>query len=220
MIKCFLDLSDVDAALEVFQNMSASRKNHYLSRFLWYSLVLRRQDDSSGMSLIVATTVNSANDSVQSALGALASVHDGQNRLLFAAVSEAMRYGTKRHGAQLLQRILDKYNNTTSPEIDTPSLLRYTGRLLLSAIVEEEGELEELLSRLCAIFRSAVALSQKASNRIVSAMSLSMDDCKWFEGTGFQAALEHIKTWPTKYIIDLLHYSSQVRSEIHAFAQF
>lgn len=220
MIKCFLDLSDVDAALEIFQHMPASRKGHYLSRFLWYSLALRRQDDSSGMSLIVALTMKSANYVVQSALGALASVHDEQNRLLFAAVSEAMKFGTKLHGAQLLQRILDKYNNTASPEIDTPSLLRCTGRLLLSAIVEEECKLEELLSRLCAIFRSAVTLSQKASDRTVSSIALSIDDCKWFEWTSFQVALEHIKTWPTKYIIDLLHYSCQVRSENHTFAQF
>lgn len=220
MIKCFLDLSDFDAAAEIFQHMPASRKNHHLSRFLWYSLALRRQDDNSGMSLLVVVTMNPANDLVQSALGALASVHDGHNRLLFAAVSEAMKYGTKLQGAQLLQRILDKYNSTASPEIDTPALLRCTGRLLLSAIVEEECRLQELLSRLCAIFRSAVDLSQKASNQKESSTALSIDDCKWFEWTGFQAALEHVKTWPTKYIIDLLHHSCQVRSEKHGFAQF
>jgi len=53
LIQCFLDLSNFDAALGVFQHMSTSRKNHHLSRFLWYSLALRRKDDSSGMPLIV-----------------------------------------------------------------------------------------------------------------------------------------------------------------------
>lgn len=157
--------------------------------------------------------------SVQSALGALASAHDEQNRLLFAAVSEAMKYGTKRQGAQLLQRILDKYNDTGSPAFDTPSLLRCTARLLLSAILEEETKLEELLSRLCAIFKSAVALSQRPSAQKVSPITLSLDDCKWFEMTGFKVSLENVNTWPAKYIIDLLHYSSQASPETRIFTQ-
>ncbi|KEF51820.1 uncharacterized protein A1O9_12157, partial [Exophiala aquamarina CBS 119918] len=195
LIQCFIDISDNDAALGIFQHMPASRRNQPLSRFLWYSLALRRQDDSS----------------VQSALGALASAHDEQNRLLFAAVSEAMKYGTKRQGAQLLQRILDKYNDMESPVFDRPSLLRCSARLLLSAIVEEGIKLEELLSRLCAIFKSAVAFSQAPSAQKGLPITLSLDDCRWFEGTGFKAALENLNTWPAKYIIDLLHYSSQIQ---------
>jgi len=147
---------------------------------------------------------------VQSALGALASAHDEQNRLLFAAVSEAMKHGTKRQGAQLLHRILDKYNNTASPAFDTPSLLRCTARLLLSAILEEETKSVELLSRLCAIFKLVVALSQAASADNMSRLTLSLDDCKWFEMTGYKEALDNINKWPVKYLIDLLFYSSQV----------
>lgn len=157
---------------------------------------------------------------MQSALGALASAHDDQNRLLFAAVSEAMKYGTKRQGAQLLQRILDKYHNTPSPDFDTPLLLRCTARLLVLAIAEEECDLDELLSRLCAVFKAASVLAQDSSPQTLRSTPLSLGDCKWFEVTGFKTAVEHIHVWPNKYIIDLLHYSCQVSSRSHSFAVF
>lgn len=60
MIKCHLELSQYDAALDIFENMGATRKIHPLSRFLYYSLALRRQDDSLGMSPLVAITAHLA----------------------------------------------------------------------------------------------------------------------------------------------------------------
>lgn len=148
---------------------------------------------------------------MQSALSALALVHNDQNRMLFAAVSEAMKYGTKRQGAQLLQRILDKYHNTPSPEVATPLLLRCTASLLLLALAEEDHDSDELLSRLCAIFKAAAILSQNLPSRDSSSTGLSFRECRWFEVTSFRAAVEHINTWPNKYIIDLLCHSCQVQ---------
>lgn len=213
MIKCLVDLAKFDAACQVFQGMTDTRKQHYLSRYLWYSLALRRGDDNTGMKPY-EKSLGVADYAVQSALNALATIHDDRNRLLFAAVSEAMTYGNKKHGAQLLQRILDKYNNNPSLEVDTPTLLRSTTRLLLSAIVEEQSEPDELLSRLCEIFKSATVFSQKRTIGREPTPLLTLQECKWFEKTSYNAALEHIKTWPAKYVIDLLHYSCQVGLQI------
>ncbi|KAK5042363.1 hypothetical protein LTR84_012806 [Exophiala bonariae] len=184
MIKCYLELSQFNAALGVFEDMPATRKSHPLSRVLCYSLALRRHDSSL----------------IQSALNALALAHSDQNRTLFAAVSETMKYGTKRQGAQLLQRILDKYHNTPSPEIDKPLLLRCTARLLILALTEEDYDLEELLSRLCAILKTVAALTYNESSRELSSTALSLSDCKWFKVTVFRTAVQNIDTWPDKSI--------------------
>lgn len=62
MINCFLDLSDYDAALNIFQSMQASRRTQPYSRFLWYCLALRRQEDGIGTCLMLTTAVSPTNN--------------------------------------------------------------------------------------------------------------------------------------------------------------
>jgi len=109
-----MDLSDLQTAHEALEAMPPARKQHPLSRYLRYCLALRRGD----------------NDTVQSALASVATVHNDRNRLLFAAVSEVMQHGSKIQGAQLLQRILDKYRDNPLPELDTCTLLRFERKTL------------------------------------------------------------------------------------------
>jgi thioredoxin-like negative regulator of GroEL len=125
IVKCYIDLGKLDAAREVLEMMSSARKLHALSRYLRYSLALRRGIEEEGTASITIGIDHLANNpSVQSALASLANQHDGRNRLLFAAASEALQYGGRTQGALLLQRILDKYNDNLPPEIDAFALLR------------------------------------------------------------------------------------------------
>ncbi|OQU93984.1 Fungal Zn2-Cys6 binuclear cluster domain-containing protein isoform 3 [Cladophialophora immunda] len=138
IVKCQIDLGALEDAYATIEKMSPAIKQHPLSRYLRYSLALRRGDEAD----------------TRSTLASLATIHDDRNKLLFAAVSEATQYGSKFQGAQLLQRILDKYKDSLPPEIDASTLLRCTARLLLLALSEADELDEELLSRLCGIFKS------------------------------------------------------------------
>ena len=120
-----------------------------------------------------------------------------------------MTYGSKRQGAQILQRILDKYNASTPSEVEIPILLRTTARLLLSAIAEEQSEHDELLYRLCSLCKSVGTISHKHTTT-GSTPSLCVRECKWFSKTIYNAALQNVTVWPAKDVIDLLHYSSSV----------
>lgn len=48
MMKCYLELSDLQAATQVFEHMAPDRKRHPLSQYVRYSLALRCQDDAAG----------------------------------------------------------------------------------------------------------------------------------------------------------------------------
>ncbi|EXJ74421.1 uncharacterized protein A1O5_02717 [Cladophialophora psammophila CBS 110553] len=194
IVKCHIDLHNLEAAHAVLEKMSPSRKQHALSRYLRYCLALRRGDETDA----------------RSTLASLATVHDDRNKLLFAAVSEATQYGSKFQGAQLLQRILDKYKDNVPPEIDACALLRCTVRLLYSAVSEANDIDEELLSRLCGIFKSAALFTQKQQKRERMTLDDRLQESRWFEKTSYNTAVQYLKSWPAKYVIDLLHYSCQV----------
>jgi len=76
-----------------------------------------------------------------------------QTRLVFAAASEAVQFGSKGQGAQLLQQVLDRAGDDLPVEAEVCLMYRCTTRLLLDAI-SEEGSSPELLARLCGIFKS------------------------------------------------------------------
>ncbi|KIV77261.1 hypothetical protein PV11_09074 [Exophiala sideris] len=195
MIQCHIDLSNVDAAHDIWEKMSPARKRHELSRYLQYCIALRRRDDTA----------------VWSALTSLATVHDDRNMLLFMAVSEAMKHGTNAQTAQLLQRILEKYKDCPPADVDAIILARCTARLLIRALDEDDKPLEELLSRLCAVFKTASLIVQKHNTVKPRSADLSLADCKWFEQASFSCAISNYKSWPARYVIDLLQYSRETQ---------
>lgn len=132
-----------------------------------------------------------------------------------ACVGETMKYGDQRHCAKLLQRVLDKFNYDLPPEIDSCSLLRCTARLLMSVLAEERHTDPEMLPRLCSIFRAAANFSSRYNNENNGVKPIfHLEECRWFERNSFNTALDHLESWPAKYVIDLMEYSAQVRGAI------
>ncbi|OAL23564.1 hypothetical protein AYO20_10960 [Fonsecaea nubica] len=174
IVKCQIDLRDFEAAFAALETMSPARKQHPLSRYLRYCLALRRGDEADA----------------RSTLASLATVHDDRNKLLFAAVAEATQYGSKLQGAQLLQRILDKYKDNLPPEIDASALLR-----------------------------PAVSFTQKRQLSEETTMEHQLQESRWLEKTSYNTAVQYLQSWPTKYVIDLLHYSCQMHLPTHAPSQ-
>lgn len=39
---------------------------------------------------------------------------------------------------------------------------------------------------------------------------LPLEDCQWFEESGFNLATKNVKDWPVRFTIDLLEYVGQV----------
>ncbi|KAK5037001.1 hypothetical protein LTR13_005381 [Exophiala sideris] len=211
MIQCHIDLSNVDAAHDIWEKMSPARKRHELSRYLQYCIALRRRDDTA----------------VWSALTSLATVHDDRNRLLFTAVSEAMKHGTNAQTAQLLQRILEKYKDCPPADVDAIILARCAARFLIRALDEDDKPRDELLSRLCAVFKTGTRYptpSASSSDGIPASLIVQkhdtvqaqradpiLADCKWFEQASFSCAISNYKSWPARYVIDLLQYSRETQ---------
>ncbi|KAI1623059.1 hypothetical protein EDD37DRAFT_455181 [Exophiala viscosa] len=195
LIQFHLDQSNVDAAHDVWEKMSPARKRHDLSRYLQYCIALRRGDDTA----------------VWSALTSLATVHDDRNKLLFVAVSKAMKYGTNAQTAQLLHRILEKYKDRLPAEVDAFALSRCTARLLIRALEENDKPSDELLSRLCAVFKSALLLLQRQDTTEARCTASILADCKWFEQASFTCAISNWKSWPARFVIDLLQYSCETQ---------
>jgi hypothetical protein len=225
MIKCYIDLDDLESAQSVMQSMSSARKNQPLSRYLRYSLALRRKDEAEGICRPALREVGTDLIAAQLALASLATIHNENNRLLFAAVSEAMQRGTKAQGAQLLQRLLDKYNGDMPDEINAFALLRYelshsssmiadwhrcTARLLLSALDEPAPDVGELCSRLCAVFKTGMRLTQTQATMPSLTSDVLLRECKWFEKNAYNAAVSHVHVWHLGTVIDLLQYSCLV----------
>lgn len=48
LVQCHLDVSNVAAARDVWEKMSAARKQYQLSRYLQYCIALRSRDDTAG----------------------------------------------------------------------------------------------------------------------------------------------------------------------------
>jgi len=140
LITCHLNVENYHAARNVLDRIPTNRKNQRLTRYLAYCVALRLND----------------NNQVQAALNNIASGPDEGNELLFACVSETVKHGNKRQGARLLQRMLDKYNYNPPPEVDTCAMLRCTARLLTSILDEEDARDEEVIARLCGIFKAGM----------------------------------------------------------------
>ncbi|KAK5195554.1 hypothetical protein LTR92_004494 [Exophiala xenobiotica] len=205
VMQCYMDLSDFEGASRTWKSMSESEKQHPLSQYVHYCLALRKGDEVE----------------VRSALASLAAVHDNRNRLLFAAVSEAFHHGTKAQAAQLLQRIIDKYGDKLPPEVDPYALLRCTARLLITAIAESKSIEEELLSRVCGVFKSGkmkprnyqLSLTGPASNlsqKHAAGNGQYLQEFRWFQNTAYNCAVRNFKSWPARYLIDLLQYSCRI----------
>lgn len=47
-MRCYLDLSDVEAASKAWDAMSTPGREHFIGRYLYYCLALRRGDDAGG----------------------------------------------------------------------------------------------------------------------------------------------------------------------------
>ena len=139
-------------------------------------------------------------------------LRDKDNRLLLACVGETMKYGDQKQGAKLLQRVLDKFNYELPPEIDTCALLRCTARLLMSVLSGDHNTEPEMLERLCGVFRAAVNHSKRCNDVNADRKgTCSLQECIWFEKNSYNIALQHVESWPAKYVIDLMKYSSQAR---------
>ena len=196
LIMSYLTASDYEAAQQIVQGMSSSATAHPLTRYSSYMIALHTRNESAA----------------EAALAGLAEVQDKDNKLLLACVGETVKHGNRIQGALLLQRILDKFNYELPLGIDTCAILRCTARLLLTSVAISKPPDEELLARLCKVFRAAAVYSSKCNiEQDANQRLCRLQECRWFEVASFNAALEHIHSWPSKYVIDLLEHSRQLQ---------
>lgn len=139
-------------------------------------------------------------------------INDSQrdHQLLLACVSETMKHGSQVRGALLMQRILDKFHYELPSDVDTCALLRCTARLHISVLKEGLADDLTLMLMLCSVFRAAAAYTSKrnGAGSDGAPQPCPLEECKWFEKTSFNLALQHAEEWPAKIVIDLLAHST------------
>ena len=141
----------------------------------------------------------------RSCLNTIINSHGDDEQLVLACVGESIQCGQGLDTARLLQRIIDMQRPPQYAELG--ELLRFTATTLMRVTAspnpEKQAE-DEILARLCAIFRSAIKF-RKADPGCSPQLDLA-----WFQRQSFHVARKHIKSWPRRYIIDLLQYSNEL----------
>ena len=193
LTSCYMANSDYDRARLAFERMTENQRTHPLTLRMWYFLALYTRED----------------DELQRALNRLANVPKIGYNLLIECVPEPMRLGTKRQGANLLQRILDKVRGDSKIEVDRDSLLRCTIRSFMSVLAEGEVLDEEILSRLCKLFKAASRDPWTATQATVP-NSQESQKYRWLYEQAYTLAISVAGKGLAAYAIDLLYYASEL----------
>lgn len=59
---------------------------------------------------------------------------------------------------------------------------------------------------------AAARLTQRQQKSQLHIPETRLQEYKWFEKTSYNTAAKHLKSWPAKHLVDLVHYSGQVRT--------
>ena len=197
LMSCYMAKSDYDVARLVVVRMTEDRRQQPQTLRMCYRLALHTGQD----------------DAMQSALNRLANVPKSGYKLLIECVAETMRLGTRRQVANLLQRILDKVTSDNKIDVDRDSLLRCTIRSLISALTEIEHLDEELLHRLCRLFKAASRDAWAVTQATISSPQESQKSC-WLYKEAYILAIGVAEKGSPAYAIDLLHHASELLSKL------
>ena len=195
-VACHIAAENWEQAQCELDRIPESRKADNLTRYLIYSVAIRSNDEALA----------------ERALSTLASAPKDADKLLFACVSETNKHGSPSIQAKLLQRILDKYSNDPNPDVNICALLRATARLLWQVLEQSQDEVdEEILERLCAIFKAAKNYSVKCNGDEAVGETFDELECEWFSKNGYSLALQRIQQWPSQYVVRILENISNIK---------
>lgn len=182
------------AATEILDKMTMVQRNNKYSRYLSYCLAVRSRNEIEA----------------QSSLNAILNGSGDNDQLLYACVGESMKQDRHCDTARVLQRLVDQQMQLT-PGIELRDLLKFTISTLIQICERSDNTPKgEYQARLCAAFESAVRFQGKLRKITKTNPKAERHDWKWFSEKSFEIARTRTKTWPKKYIIDLLHHSSQI----------
>ena len=207
LVTCCIADKDYKGARDALEKLPEDAKDHHLSRYLAYVVAMRDNDDSMA----------------ERALATLAAAPKDGDKLLFACVSETDKYGSPMLQAKLLQRILDKHSNESHPDVNISALLRATARLLWQVLEEDTDNVdEELLERLCAVFKAAKAQSIRCNgDPALAGQTYSALECEWFSKNGYNLALRMMQQWPVRCTLRILEniahlkYPESLPNDVH-----
>ncbi|KAK4950074.1 hypothetical protein LTR66_013966 [Elasticomyces elasticus] len=188
-------VNNIDLARKLLGESSFKEKDHPLSRFLSYCIDLRSGDE----------------DAAESCLNTIANSQDANDKLLLACAGESMQHSKPLGTAKVLQRIFDKAVASRTSDLDLVALLKQIVSFLLEAsqhYTNDEHMMEAILTRFCAAVRHACKMRDRSTH--LDAAKLPVADARWFADLSYSQAQKHIRDWPAKHIVDLLHYSAQL----------
>lgn len=189
-------VSNVALAQQLLEQMSFTQRNNRTSRYLAYCVAIRSGDETNA----------------QSCLNTIANGSGENGQLLLACIGETIKHGKALDTARLLQRLIDKHSQNILLDIQFGALLQYTTKTLLQVIASWDSNVspdEEVLTRLCCIFKRVARLDTKHNPETDRKLSNKVDR-DWFEQLAFELAKDHINSWPRRYVIDLLDYSCRL----------
>lgn len=196
LISYHLLVSNVGLAHQMLENMTFMQKNNRSSRYLAYCVAIRTGNDADA----------------QSCLNTITNGQGENDKLLFACIGESIKYGRLLNTACLALRLLEKQLQDQSLDLDLGVLLQYTAAMFLQVVARwPSGQAlgQEIPSRLCSIFKHATRF-HGSHNAAAGHSSWPKFNVGWFQKSSFNLASTYAKTWPRRYIIDVLDCCRQL----------
>lgn len=198
LIGYHLQSANHGAAYQVLDQMSFTRSNNKHSRFLAYCTAIRTANDKDA----------------QSCLNTIVNTHGENEQLLLACVGESLQHDRLFDTVRLLQRILEGRLQEPEAAMEQDALFKFTCQMLINLSAchnDKDAHRDEVLVRLCTLFKSVVKLHRKMRNDTPGQHCAQTElDYAWFRSKSFDLGRNMAKLWPRRFTVDLLQYSNQL----------
>lgn len=177
MIQCSLNRNDLAGARQVFFQMTDTGKSAPLTRYLMYKVAIREGDKDFATENLVAMCKDSSKDTT----------------LLYACVVEAQSSGDKQQVTTALQKVLERYDFSTSQDVHLPALLRSMIKLLLGEVPANATPSNEVMQELCKIFQLAAtqASRKRKTGEDTTKDIFDTHELEWFTRMSYNTAIKH-----------------------------
>ncbi|KAF2199170.1 SPO22-domain-containing protein [Delitschia confertaspora ATCC 74209] len=177
MILCATARRDEAAAREAFSKMSDAGKNDPTTRYLMYKLAINNNDYDLAAECLDQVFRHSSKDAT----------------LLYACVLEAQSAGDKHLAIQALENVLVKYEQSATPGVHLPAILRSTIRLLVQEVTKDGSLNPEAVDELCRIFEGAANHAKASLRRPISSTQqlFTAQEFEWFSKNAYNLSLKY-----------------------------
>ncbi|PVH94353.1 SPO22-domain-containing protein [Periconia macrospinosa] len=191
IILCAQARHDHGAARQMFSEMPNTGRNDRITRYIMYKTGLQTGDSEF---------ITECLDHVFQHSGADAT-------LLYACILEAQACGSNTHAISALERVLDKYDHNTPPDVHVPALLRMTLRLLGQELTKDGNLNHDVLTRICKVCEGACKRAKESRQRPTASPQdqFNLSEFEWFSKNTYNWSIKYCAEMQPTSLVRLLN---------------